>query len=497
MTDPSSASTTSPTEGDGSERRSGYGSLGTALGVLVVAWGVGIAGFPIQDNSFFTHLATGRLILDTGSVPTVDPYTFTALGTDWTVQSWLASVIYATAERLGGAEGLRVLALLVYGGGAGLLWRLSRPASSIVGRIVVIVPALVVVTEAWSIRPYMAGVIGLALVWLSLDGSGSPWLLTPLLWVWANTHGSYPLGGALVVTVLAGTMIDHRRESGEWPAVRRLREFAVLKAVVAGVVLAAVGPLRWEVWLFPVKALERSDVLSNIVEWRAPEFASTSQRVFLLFALATIAALVRSGRWRQALPVLAFVGAAVFSQRNIVMAVPVLLPVLATAVPPVGTLRSTTRPALGPAVTTVFTTLVVVIAVTVVSSELTEFDPYPAHPVAWLGTVDAAGEAGNVATQDFTGNFLEVLDGAEGEVFVDDRADMFPPEVFEDVVALGAGHPRWEEILSTYDIEVVVWERDSPLGSLLASDGDWRTVFTDTEFSVACRRGTGCRPLVH
>ena len=63
------------------------------LGVGFAVWGLSIGIDQLSDNSFFTHLATGRLILDHG-IPHHDVYSFTAPGEPWVVQSWLASVLY-------------------------------------------------------------------------------------------------------------------------------------------------------------------------------------------------------------------------------------------------------------------------------------------------------------------------------------------------------------------------------------------------------------------
>ena len=76
-------------------------TLATVLGAGLAVWGAYIGSAALSDNSFFTHLATGRLILRDGAIPTVDPYTFTARGEPWVVQSWLASLVYAAVERLG------------------------------------------------------------------------------------------------------------------------------------------------------------------------------------------------------------------------------------------------------------------------------------------------------------------------------------------------------------------------------------------------------------
>src|SRR5947199_6884434 len=79
------------------------------LFALVFALGGWRAGLSrLSDNSFMVHLRTGRLILDHG-IPHHDPYSFTAAGTKWVAQSWLAELLYGAVNRAGGAFGLRLL----------------------------------------------------------------------------------------------------------------------------------------------------------------------------------------------------------------------------------------------------------------------------------------------------------------------------------------------------------------------------------------------------
>ncbi|MGH2684355.1 MAG: hypothetical protein ACRDJP_02680, partial [Actinomycetota bacterium] len=80
----------------------------TLTGVVVlvlVVWAIGIGFFPLFDNSFLTHLATGRMIVDDWAIPRHDPFSFTASGEPWVVQSWLASVLYGAFEELWGGHG--------------------------------------------------------------------------------------------------------------------------------------------------------------------------------------------------------------------------------------------------------------------------------------------------------------------------------------------------------------------------------------------------------
>ncbi|MBV8386727.1 MAG: hypothetical protein JO155_08060, partial [Acidimicrobiia bacterium] len=44
----------------------------------------------IGDNSMFVHLRTGMDMVRNGAIPRRDPYSFTAHGHPWVVQSWFA-----------------------------------------------------------------------------------------------------------------------------------------------------------------------------------------------------------------------------------------------------------------------------------------------------------------------------------------------------------------------------------------------------------------------
>src|ERR1700726_4693496 len=84
---------------------------GTGLGWVFTAffgvfgWATGLA--KLSDNSFFWHLRTGEYILDHG-IPHHDVFSYTAPGTKWVAQSWLAEVTYAGIFRTFGGSGLRL-----------------------------------------------------------------------------------------------------------------------------------------------------------------------------------------------------------------------------------------------------------------------------------------------------------------------------------------------------------------------------------------------------
>lgn len=483
MTVEEPASTEEPEDAEAVEPR-GFGSLGSIIGALMLCWAAALGLNPLNDNSFFTHLATGRLILEERSVPTVDPYTFTAQGEAWTVQSWLASVAYAGAERLGGEAGLRLLVVIAFVATALVLWHLTRPAASIFSRAALMAAAMLVATDLWTERPYMVGVIGIGLVWLALEGRVRPWVLVPYLWMWVNTHGSFPLATVLCVAVIAGELLDGR---GDRPLDRAVAdEGRVLLAVVVGSVAGALSPLGIRALTFPLRSITDQGSFAQIVEWQAPEFTDPGERLFLVLGVLAIVAVVASPRWRHALPLLLFLVAALLARRNLAMALPVLVAVIAGAAPDIGTLKASARPRGGAILTGAVGLFLVAVVVAGLQQPVRyAFGGYPATAIAFL---DGDRGSGNLVTQDFTGNLLEVLDGPTGAVFIDDRADMFPSEVLADYQTLNDAGGTWDDVLDRYDVTSVVWSASHQLSTVLTADRRWMVVYRDSNWMAAQRR---------
>jgi hypothetical protein len=76
-------------------------SLESLFVAALVLLGFRLGALPIGDNSMLTHLRTGIDMARTGAIPRHDPYTFTAHGHPWVVQSWLAEWTYGVLERAG------------------------------------------------------------------------------------------------------------------------------------------------------------------------------------------------------------------------------------------------------------------------------------------------------------------------------------------------------------------------------------------------------------
>jgi hypothetical protein len=455
---------------------------------MVTAAAAVLALGPLSDNSFLTHLATGRLILERGSVPSTDPYTFTAHGEPWVVQSWLMSVVYATAESVAGLDAVRVIVAALVAAVAAVGWRLLRPADGLVVRLALGALFLLIGSGAWSQRPLTFGLLAFALVVLAGEGGFDARWLVPLGWVWANAHGSFPLGLVYLCVAALGARLDGRGS--------RLEQ-RCLALLGVGVVSGVIGPLGLRALSFPVELVQRQDVLRNVVEWQAPRFLELDQRAFLLQLLVAIVLLVRRPTFRSGLILGVFTVAALLGSRNIGVASIALLPAMAGAVGQVGSLRTSDRPRGAP----VLAVAVAVLALLAASSRLSE--PalrLRAYPVDALAYLDEAGiDTGTVrlAAPEIAGNFMTLLYGAGDRVFYDDRFDMFPDEVSAAHLALTKGEPGVMHRLRDLDIDLVLLKRSQPMTLVLAADPDWRALYTDERWFLVCRRGADVGGTLH
>jgi hypothetical protein len=446
-------------------------SLAALIGLFVVIAGLLIGLGPLNDNSFLTHLATGRIIVEQHTVPSHDPYSWTAPGHAWVVQSWLATIAYGLADKAGGAEAVQLLVGLTAGAIAALVWTLTRPARAIVGRLVVALFVVGVGLGFWVERPLLFGLVGLCACLLAAEGRLDPRWLIPIMWGWVNVHGSFPLGLVALALFAAGTRLDGERPS---------RELAALKWAAIGTAAGVLNPYGLHLLTFPVELLRRQDVLRYILEWQAPKFRSLSERVFLVELVVAVVALCRHPRWRVALPLAVFAPVALLGARNIVVASIVLAPGLAAGLSGLGTVEGHDRRPIHRIAAVVLVAFAVLAAAVAWNRPIYRLGGYPTEAVTWLEQRGDLRPGVHVVAPDFVGNYLEFRYGPRRMVFIDDRYDMYPTDLVEDYVVLNRGGRGWDAILDKYQPEIVIWQVDEPLGQLLSASPRWRVIHTDS-----------------
>src|SRR5438445_127820 len=179
-------------------------------GLLFVAI-FSLAAVPPLDPDLWWHLANGRLILTTASIPHVDVYSFSAAGQPWVMHEWLADLGMYGLYQLGGLPLLVAIAGLAVTGAALCLYHLLRRTglnpSAAVG--LTLVGALAGST-AWGARPQLLNLLftGVLLVGLARyrDRHLRAWMLPPFIWLWANLHSGFLVGVIISLLFVAGEL---------------------------------------------------------------------------------------------------------------------------------------------------------------------------------------------------------------------------------------------------------------------------------------------------
>jgi hypothetical protein len=456
------------------------GSLASACGAVFAFLGFLMGSAKLGDNSLLTHIATGRLLVHGklgslwGGMP--DPYTTTSRGSSWIVQSWLASLFYGAVDAIGGGAALRIsfgvtTALLTW-----LVWKLADAAQSFTVRVAVSGVVVAVGTTAWSPRPLLIGLVLMAVVMLALDGRVDPRWLVPAMWVWVNSHGSFPLAAVVVAAAAFGRRLD-----GEDPK----HELRVLRFTVIGTVLGGLlNPVGPKLLLFPLELLRRSDVLRSVIEWRSPDFGLFWTRIFLLLIVGAIIGFMRRPSYRSALPTIVVIASSLLASRNIAVALVVMVPALARGIDGLGSIDGARRTPIFRAIPVALAAVVLLIGAATAGQPGYDLGIYPVDAVDWLDQRGFVGRDIDLVHQDFVGNYLELRYGTNAGVYFDDRFDLHSDELIARYRALASGTKDWDKDLDT--AAAVVWERNTPVESLLRLTAGWTIAWQDDDWFVAC-----------
>ena len=470
-----------PVDAPARRRAPGLDALFTAVFAL---FGLGVGIERLSDNSFFTHLATGRWILDHG-IPREDFYSFTAPGTKWVVQSWLADVLYAQLDRSFGAFGIRVLGALTGTAITVLVFRLAlRLSGERIRASLVSIAALAGLYTLWSERPLLLGVLFfVVLLWIvevpdCLVGRHPLIALPVVFWLWANVHGSFALGFAYLGLHVLGRWLDGARP---WQGRERLLVIGSLLAFA----VTFLNPYGPALVFFPVELMQRGDVLRDVIEWMSPDFRTVRGQAFLLWIAVFVVVVARGPRRvsrRDLVVTIPFLILALWALRNVAIAPLVGLPVVARvlAVDP-ETAEARRREEQRSPIAWVLAAVLVFVGFALVARAAGQPDfVTTAYPVRAMNALEDRGLIGSrLLLDDGDAAYAELAYPDEQRVFMDDRYDMFPIGVIDDFMVVAGGHEGWDRVLDRYDVQTIVWDRSRPLVQLLEQSGDWTEIHRD------------------
>jgi len=474
--------------------------LGTMLVGVVLVPGRNFA----VDPDLWWHIKNGQNILATHHWPTTDPYSFTVAGTPWLAYEWLGDVLVASAQRLGGLQGLDALLICL---GSAILLALYVCTSLCCGNskagFVTVALLYPLVTPSFSLRPQMLGYLFVILTLIAVERfrKGHPrslWTLPPLFLVWINTHGSWIVGlGVLIVFLLCGTL-EFRVggiEGWRWSQAQRVQLELCLLLCLAVIPLTPYGT-RLAAYPFTV-ASSLPVNLANVMEWQPMPFNLAGGKLFLAMLLGFFL-LQMALRFHCRLDELVlFIGGTVMAcvhVRFVLVFVPffsiLLVRVLARWIPSYhrGKDRRVVNAILMAAV------MACVVWFFPSRAELRQVISrrFPVRAVAYLRQHATPRPMYN--TYGYGGYLIWAF--PESKVFIDGRGDLYElGGAFSDYLEVSDLRPAAFAVLGSYGIRSCLLERSEPLATVLGAHPDWRQEYSDEVSVLFVKREAGNSPI--
>lgn len=490
-----------------------------ALDILLLLFILNLTMQPLVEPDFGWHLRAGLDFLDRGGrLPAQDPYSHTMPDWQWVEHAWLTDAVIALIYRgLASAGALGAIVCFAAIAVAAFMIGAARTQVSWTARLAAIVASLWVALPFLGARTQLVSLAGVALVlWLyhriARGRTWFIWLYPPVFFLWANLHGGFAAGLAVLGIMWAAAIVV-RFAGLAWPSVMRLHEplpssKALVSLAVSFVLSCAVtllNPYGWRLHREIYESLSDRFMLEHLREWQPVSFEGWVGTAFLLY-LAVLAAMAILW-YRQVEPIrwILLAVSLVWSfwhWRNVTIFLIVAVPLVAELFQ-AGSRSITGRipPARRAAVMLAVTLMAGFLLVSLDGDHLERLwsagtapeqffrqTEYPIEAIAWVKA--HRQEIGRRLYNDYGhGGFL-LWWMPEEKIFIDGRMPAWrigDRTIFYDYLTISSAAPAAQDLLEKYRVDWALVSQDSPLAAMLGKDSAWRQLYADPKVLILRR----------
>jgi hypothetical protein len=327
--------------------------------------------------------------------------------------------------------------------------------------------------------------------------------------LWANLHAGFAVGLALILGVLAGTLLE--RIFGLMPkaaADGEMRNLTVL--FVACTAVALLNPNGFHLLSYPIETLRSHAQQTYISEWASPDFHEGRFQSFLAMVFLTFVAMAVSGkrqRPRDLLLLVATAYAGMRSIRHIPIFALVAAPILAEHVYAMVKDRRWAawvdardrKPDRAKAAMNLILAMAVLafavlrVGILVKRQPATEAEKYPEAAVRYVQQQRLAAPIFNY--YDWGGYFIWKLYPTY-RVYIDGRADVYGDKFLDSFAELYRAQGDWRASLEQYGVQTVVLPPKTSLATALRHEPGWNKLFEDKQAAIFSREESGGREHV-
>lgn len=289
-----------------------------------------------QDPGVGWHLVTGRLILETGKIPTADVFSFTATGTEWPSFYWLFQLLAAILHSIGGLPLFGAATILVFAVVPVLLYRrmLRMGVGSMLALLVALLAQIVLLSHALT-RPHVITYVFFSLLVDRLDRFQNGELTVRQLWwlpflagLWCNFHGGFVIGLVLVGLYMFASGSKYLFTKDEDQRRLTMTYAGLLAAMSLATLMNPAGP-----WLhLSIINYLGMESTSHFLEWGSLKFDTSSSSMVLEALILSFIVLVIAGArlaWVEVVLLVYFLHVSLHAHRHGILFAIITFPILA------------------------------------------------------------------------------------------------------------------------------------------------------------------------
>ena len=462
----------------------------------------------LSDGDTGWHIRVGEWVLEHGTVPKQDLFSFTKAGESWFAWEWLCDVIFAGIHGMWGLKGLvyfsgilivcSIVILLRWMAWRGSLFLIAMPlALMCVG----------VSSIHYLARPHVFTLLLLPVAMWLLDADRrrpTPWvwMLIPLTALWTNLHGGFMAWIACVGLVFGGYLIEaiwawSQQDPINLPALKR---YGVLAAGCAGATL--VNPYGYHLHEHIAKYLQSKFIHEVVQEFQSPSFRSETmlQLEVLLFLGLIAVGLTLAGRQKPDWVAILWLGfwahQCLHAVRHATVYVLVATPLIAAVLSERAQGLTANLPrksvarilvSLAEDVAARFRGITLwPVAFLVVYGFLapplvrwpSDF-PTEKFPVSLMHEHKELLATNRVLTSDQWADYLIYQSYPRQRVFIDGRSDFYGERLGREYLKLMTGQDGWESVREKYRFRVALIPGDWALLPQLKRSSEWKLIAED------------------
>lgn len=476
---------------------------------VAIVWLLAFFGGPsalFRDADAGWHIRAGEQMIASGTLPHGDPYSFSKAGEPWIAWEWASDVAAGVAHRVAGLNGVAWLYMLAIAASVWMWFRLHWAAGgNFVLACLFAAPLLSTTNMHWLARPHVFGwLFAIGTVWFcETPRRVSLPAVFALSALWANMHGSFFLGPAIILIYVLGSWC------GKVLWGQALRPAAgLLPGAAAALAGTFVNPNGWNLHKHVVAYLTDSALLDRIGEFQSFNFHAAGATQIILALLIGAAggfAALSARRCDRFLLSMLVTAAALRSARMLPVAALILLPLANGSI---STLL--TNAALAPKLRRILDRVLdyglnlraldrslggialipfLALALFGIGHAMRPAFPADQFPVVGAKAVAALPADARIFSSDKFGGYLIYRFAGERKVFFDGRSDFYGAGFLTRYSRMVQARPGWPAEFGRWKFTHALLPPDYALVAALEAQG-WTEIYRDrTAVLLAASKG--------